>query len=114
MGYQIEYYRLQCPCPFCRGLGRTVPIVYWSHYEDGGSIYVGSDGNLMCGKCGARAHLRSWKFNCPNHSGVPNSVSFNVGVYISSDSFVEALGLSMPFLRNISPKWMSNLLLNVY
>ena len=113
MPYQVEYHRLLCPCPFCRGLGRKVPIVRWIHYEDGGNVYVGSDGYLLCGKCGARAHITEWKFNCPNHSALPNSISFNVGRYISSTLFLEAVGLSLPFLRNTNPNWISKLLLNI-
>ena len=55
------------PCPACLNQNRVTPVEYWSHYEDGGSIYIGSDGFLICSKCGRRSHIRYWRFLCPTH-----------------------------------------------
>lgn len=63
----ILYYRLQMSCPVCLKDNRTTPIALWTHDEDDGSIYIGSDGFLLCVKCRRRAHIRYWKFQCPYH-----------------------------------------------
>ena len=55
------------PCPACLNQNRVTPVEYWSHYEDGGSIYIGSDGFLICSKCDRRSYIRYWRFLCPTH-----------------------------------------------
>ncbi len=56
------------PCPVCIQKGYKSDIAYWRHYEDGGDIYIGSDGFLLCSKCGRRSHIRYWRYKCQQHS----------------------------------------------
>ena len=110
------YYRLKMSCPVCLNHNRNTPIEHWSHYEDGGSIYVGSDGFLFCAKCGRRSHIRYWRFLCPNHSYSyiqQYSVSLRDGLYVSSEAMLNAMGLSLPLIRKLNKAWMCNFIKNI-
>lgn len=136
----ILYYRFQISCPVCLKDNRITPIAFWIHDEDGGSIYIGSDGYLLCAKCRRRAHIRYWKFQCPYHhldfsskkryrkklilfekyfiwfryyiikfwqkihpeNIQQYSVSLKDGRYVNSDTILNAMGLSLPLVRQLS------------
>ncbi len=110
------YYRLQISCPICLNNNRTTSIVFWTHYEDGGSMYIGSDGFLVCAKCRKRAHIRSWRFLCPNHSYScvrQYSVSLTDGRCTSPEALLKAMGLSLPLMRKLSKSWICELIQNI-
>ena len=112
----ITYYRLQMCCPYCLNKNKYTPIVYWTHYEDGGSIYVGSDGFLYCTKCGRRSHIRYWKFKCPEHSYCyiqQYSVSLKEGRDVDSIAILNAMGLSLPLIRQFTKTWLNNFIQNI-
>lgn len=108
------YYRLQMICPICVKNKRITQIAFWTHYEDDGNIYVGSDGFLLCAKCGRRAHLRYWRFHCPYHSyGNKYSVSLKEGRCVDPETILSAIGLSFPLIRRLSKIWLSKFIQNV-
>lgn len=110
-----EYYRLQMSCPVCLKNKRYTPIACWTHYEDGGHIYIGSNGTLYCTKCGRYAQLRYWRFICPNHSYGCSQyyVSLNVGRCVNSEEMLSAMGLSLPMIRHLSKIWLCKFIKNI-
>lgn len=132
------YYRLQMPCPVCIQKGRKSSVAYWKHYEDGGDIYIGSDGFLLCAKCGRRSHIRYWKYRCPEHSygqiqrltryihnflikSLNNSnetiqyysLSLENGERINSEDMLNAMSLSLPLIRQLSKAWLCKFIQNI-
>lgn len=103
------------PCPVCIQKGRKSSVAYWKHYEDGGDIYIGSDGFLLCAKCGRRSHIRYWKYKCPKHNifTFRNCVSISTGDNVTREEFVRALGLSIPMLKSLSLTWIRMLIYKI-
>lgn len=68
----ITYYRINALCPNCIEEGINQEPTHWKHSNDncGGDLYIGNDGNFMCGKCGAKKPASYWRPLCSRHDGV--------------------------------------------
>ena len=106
----VSYYRLYFSCPVCRERGYHTSPTYWTHAEDGGDIYIGSNATYYCDRCKKVLHVRNWKYKCPTHSSAYDEyVSLEFGV----ETLAETLGDSLMFVKIAGISWIREFLRNL-
>lgn len=65
----VTYRKILATCPVCFSRGVCLPKTIWKHKDDNcsGHMYIGSDGTIICGKCGKKDFATNWGFECANH-----------------------------------------------
>lgn len=103
----VEYYKLVAPCPTTTV--NKVQITSWHHTDDGcnGDLYLGSNGMLLCGKCGKKR-----KISLCSHTSFINGNGFSfTNSEVPTSNFI--IGLASGMAQKTGVAWLSEFLKNI-
>lgn len=103
----VEYYKLVAACPTDREI--RAQITSWHHTDEGcyGDLYLGSNGMLLCGKCGKKRSITLCSYT---DSVNGNGFSF-IDSNVLASSFI--VGLASGMAQKTGVEWLSELIKNV-
>lgn len=103
----VEYYKLVAACPTDRAI--RAQITSWQHTDEGcnGDLYLGSNGMLLCGKCGKKQKITLCSYI--------DSVDGNGFSFTDSNvpAFSFIVGLASGMAQKTGVEWLSEFLKNV-
>ncbi len=98
-------------CPACCAQNRDAgPPAQFYHAECGGKMQVSDEAVLKCSSCGLAAHVRDWRWGCPNH-GDPQREDY----YQETNSSAMAAQISVAgaLTDKMGRKWLMRFLDNL-
>lgn len=103
------YFNLFISCPVCIDQGRNTPQSFWSHYNCGGSMFVGDNAYFKCQRCGDNKHVRYWSFTCPTHSSQASQEFLKP----SSQAMAQAISTAGQMVTETGQRWLIEFLKNM-
>lgn len=110
----ITYRKILATCPDCFSRARYLPKTNWKHKDDNcfGHMYVGSDGTILCGKCGKKDVASNWNYVCANHDNSEDYYIFHNPLHSSNIGAQIGLGFVSQMANLFGSTWLKTFLQN--
>ena len=103
----MEEILFKSACPYT-GCINNKTVYTWIHHNCGGNEKLNRYGDLRCLKCGRRAPMVDWKFDCGNHGfqkgsfqGYKHICMIMISIADTYDEIEFAQNISL----NVLPRW---------
>lgn len=103
-----QYTRLIIGCPACAANNGDMgaPAQFY-HAGCGGLMEVSDRANLQCSSCGKSAHVKDWRWGCPNHGDPQREDYFQKS---NSTSFAAQMSVAGALTNKMGRKWLMTFL----